>query len=56
MLESANIKVVMATAPQDLLKMADIIAPAAQKFGIIQGLQQAIDQASSQINTQDPIK
>lgn len=42
MLDEADIKVVMATAPQDLRDMADIIAPSANVNGIIQGLMQAV--------------
>lgn len=42
MLEAADIKVVMATAPGDMLLKADIIAPPASKKGIIAGLQAAI--------------
>ena len=39
MLEAAEIKVVMATAPNDLLELADIIAPPAEEHGIIKGLE-----------------
>ncbi len=42
MLAAADIKIVMETAPAHLLKMADIIAPAASRQGIITGLQEAI--------------
>lgn len=42
MLEKADIKVVMATAPRDMLMIADVIAPPADQNGIIQGLQHAI--------------
>lgn len=42
MLVVADIKVVMATAPQDVLSMADIEAPSAEHMGIIQGISQAI--------------
>lgn len=42
MLEKADIKVVMASAPQEILKMAHIIAPPASENGIIEGLRQAI--------------
>lgn len=42
MLAAADVKVVMETAPQDLLEKADVIAPAASKEGIIQGLEAAI--------------
>lgn len=42
MLKLADIKVVMANAPEELLKLADVIAPPATEEGIIEGLQQAI--------------
>ena len=42
MLNAAHIKVVMAGAPQDLLAVADVIAPPAAALGIIQGLDEAI--------------
>lgn len=42
MLELANVKVVMADAPFEILKMADVIAPPAHQNGIIQGLVEAI--------------
>lgn len=42
MLREAHVKVVMENAPDELLKMADIIAPHARCNGIIQGLQQAV--------------
>lgn len=42
MLEAANIKVVMGTAPADVLKIGDIIAPSAEEHGIIAGLNAAI--------------
>jgi hydroxymethylpyrimidine pyrophosphatase-like HAD family hydrolase len=42
MLQEADIKIVMETAPDFMLKMATIIAPAASKNGIISGLNQAI--------------
>jgi hydroxymethylpyrimidine pyrophosphatase-like HAD family hydrolase len=41
MFEIADVKVVMATAPQDLLEKADVIAPAASEEGIIIGLDKA---------------
>ena len=47
MLEAADIKVVMATAPADLLSKADIIAPAASEDGIICGLEAAIAHAGN---------
>lgn len=42
MLTAANIKVVMATAPTDMLTIADVIAPSADDHGIISGLKKAI--------------
>jgi hydroxymethylpyrimidine pyrophosphatase-like HAD family hydrolase len=42
MLKIADVKIVMSTAPQDLLKKADIIAPAASETGIIVALETAI--------------
>lgn len=42
MLAVADIKVVMATAPEDMLENADVIAPAATDMGIIDGLQRAL--------------
>ncbi len=44
MLEIAEIKIVMATAPKEMHLLADIIAPSAAEHGIISGLTQAIDQ------------
>ena len=32
----------METAPREVLKMADIVAPSAENFGVIKGLKQAI--------------
>ena len=43
MLKIADIKVVMANAPEELLKLADVIAPPANHDGIVQGLRQAIE-------------
>ncbi len=43
MLALADIKVVMATAPESLLKMAHVIAPPATEMGIISGLTNAIN-------------
>ncbi|CRX38426.1 HAD-IIB family hydrolase [Estrella lausannensis] len=43
MLRKADIKVVVETAPKDLLMMSDIICPPADKSGIITGLSQAIE-------------
>lgn len=43
MLDVADIKVVMATAPENLLQGAHIIAPPADKKGIIVGLKKAIE-------------
>jgi Cof subfamily protein (haloacid dehalogenase superfamily) len=42
MLQVADIKVVMANAPSELLDIADIIAPPANQQGIIYGLKEAI--------------
>ena len=42
MLKLADMKIVMATAPPDLLALADIIAPPATQQGIIQGLRDAM--------------
>ncbi len=42
MLAEAHIKIVMATAPQEMLATAHVIAPSAEKKGIIDGLQKAI--------------
>ncbi len=42
MLAVADAKVVMASAPQDMLAMADVIAPPATERGIIAGLTEAI--------------
>ncbi len=41
MLEKADIKIVMSTAPEKLRAMADIIAPPAKELGIIEGLKRA---------------
>lgn len=48
MLQIADVKIVMANAPADLLKMADIIAPPAHQQGIIDGLAKAIHRLSNQ--------
>lgn len=45
MLEAANVKIVMATAPIDMLEKADIIAAAASKEGIIIALEAAVKHA-----------
>lgn len=42
MLKIADVKVVMATAPADLIAIADVVAPPASEKGIIQGLHEAI--------------
>jgi dihydroneopterin aldolase len=47
MLEMADVKIVMANAPEDLLKLADIIALPAKQQGIIQGLTNAVKLAKS---------
>jgi len=41
MLKRADIAVVMADAPPEVIVLGDVIAPSAKNFGIIQGLQQA---------------
>jgi Cof subfamily protein (haloacid dehalogenase superfamily) len=46
MLEVAHIKIAMGSAPQELLQLADIVAPPATENGIIEGLRQAIDRLS----------
>lgn len=46
MLQQADIKVVMETAPEFLLQIADVIAPRASEHGIIEGLQKAIRNGS----------
>ena len=46
LLESADIKVAMQTAPPELLKLADVVAPPASECGIIQGLKEAIARIS----------
>ncbi len=43
MLQMADIKIVMANAPIELVRMADIIAPPAQQQGIVKGLQEAVN-------------
>ncbi len=43
LLSAATIKVVMSTAPQDMLHHADVIAPPAELRGIIEGLEAAIN-------------
>jgi 5-amino-6-(5-phospho-D-ribitylamino)uracil phosphatase len=43
MLLKADIKVVMSSAPAELLAIADIIAPPARELGIIQGLNEALN-------------
>lgn len=42
MLKMADYKIVMADAPEELLIIADVIAPPATEVGIIQGLKEAI--------------
>lgn len=42
MLNAAHVKIAMATAPIELLRLADIIAPAASEEGIIKGLEAAL--------------
>lgn len=43
MLAQADIKIVMSTAPQDMLYLADVIAPSAAEKGIILGLKKALE-------------
>ncbi len=43
MLQEADIKIVMADAPQHVLKEADFIAPSAQTCGIIQALKKIVE-------------
>lgn len=43
MLQAADVKIVMANAPQKLLEIADIIAPPASENGLLQGLSQALE-------------
>jgi Cof subfamily protein (haloacid dehalogenase superfamily) len=47
MLEASDIAVAMSTSPQAILDLADIIAPPADKDGIIAGLQDAIKLAEA---------
>lgn len=47
MLEKADVAVVMATAPVEVLRLAHIVAPPAKDNGIIQGLTNAIKYAES---------
>jgi len=42
LLQAAEIKIAMSTAPEELLALADVIAPSAKENGIIKGLQEAI--------------
>jgi HAD superfamily hydrolase (TIGR01484 family) len=42
MLAEADVKVVMETAPQDMIDRADVVAPPASHFGIVRGLREAI--------------
>lgn len=42
MLDVAHIKVVMETAPEEILQLADIVAPTAAEEGIIKGLEDAL--------------
>ena len=46
MLERANIKIVMETAPDELKTHADIIAPPATEYGLIPALKEAIERLS----------
>ncbi len=42
LLKGSDIAIAMANAPEPLLKIADIIAPPASQYGIIQGIEEAI--------------
>jgi Cof subfamily protein (haloacid dehalogenase superfamily) len=42
MLQEADYKIVMATAPQEMLALADVVAPPSNEEGIIQGLEQVL--------------
>lgn len=42
MLRVAKIKIVMENAPLEVLALGDVIAPSAEKYGIIQGLEEGI--------------
>jgi len=42
MLALADVKIVMATAPKELMQIADIVAPPASEQGIIRGLEAAV--------------
>jgi Cof subfamily protein (haloacid dehalogenase superfamily) len=42
MLKEADIAVVIETAPQEVLQLADVIAPSAQALGIIKGVSEAL--------------
>jgi hypothetical protein len=43
MLEEADFRIVMETAPQELKSLADLVAPSAEGCGIISALEQAIN-------------
>jgi hydroxymethylpyrimidine pyrophosphatase-like HAD family hydrolase len=47
MLEVADIKVVMASAPHEVLRLADVVAPPAKELGIIYGLSKALEFAKT---------
>lgn len=47
MLAIADVKVVMATAPAEMLSTADVVAPPAAQKGIIQGLTEAVKRSQS---------
>jgi len=42
MLRVADVRIVMSTAPQEVLEEADIVAPPVEQCGIIVGLEEAI--------------
>lgn len=51
MLKAAQVKVVMETAPPELRKLADVIAPTAHESGIIEGLKVALARFSHPLCT-----
>jgi HAD superfamily hydrolase (TIGR01484 family) len=50
LLEEADIKIVMANAPPELLKIATIVAPPASAMGLLQGLKEANKLLKGKIN------
>lgn len=49
MFAKADLKVVMETAPKELLAMADVIAPSVSKLGVIEGITKAIAKAGKNL-------